>query len=32
MMDVSKLELGSLLEETGLEGVDQVDVSLPDDE
>jgi Zn-dependent peptidase ImmA (M78 family)/transcriptional regulator with XRE-family HTH domain len=32
MMDVSKLELGSLLEETGLEGVDQLDVSLPDDE
>lgn len=32
MMDVSKRELGSLLEETGLERVDQVDVSLPHDE
>jgi Zn-dependent peptidase ImmA (M78 family)/transcriptional regulator with XRE-family HTH domain len=31
MMDVSKLEFASLLEETGLEDVDQV-VSLPDDE
>jgi hypothetical protein len=32
MMHVSKLELGSLLDQTGLEGVDQVDGSLPDDE
>lgn len=32
MMDVSKREVNALLEETGLEGVDEVDVSLPDDE
>jgi hypothetical protein len=32
MMEVSKLELSSLLEETGLEQSDEADVSLPDDE
>ena len=31
MVGVSKLELTALLEETGLEGTDEVDVSLPDD-
>jgi Zn-dependent peptidase ImmA (M78 family) len=31
MVGVSKLELTALLEETGLDGTDEVDVSLPDD-
>jgi Zn-dependent peptidase ImmA (M78 family)/DNA-binding XRE family transcriptional regulator len=31
MIGVSRLELTALLEETGLEGADEVDVSLPDD-